>query len=284
LMSYLDSMNRQKHLNDFYDTTAPTIMTACRDRPHSLAMTSKWSIKPDDHKAARLRNNQRRHRERVKNHAATLEARLEETQLQLQRALARISELTEELRLARALPAETTVSPVALSRTGDLPDTSAARDCEGAIFGGESCAAQALYELSAGRNPSSCVGRTGGRCSSQYGPAVHNPVVPDGGLAKQPSPILSGPYKEHIIPQSLLTVTYGKKVGAGEEDYENLPPPGPNESTTRCRDAIAIIEKQNYNGLDIPAIRERLQPGFRGYGCRVDNRLLFTLLDSMNTA
>jgi uncharacterized membrane-anchored protein YhcB (DUF1043 family) len=66
-------------------------------------MMSRWSAKPADYNAARLRNNQRRHRKRVKDHVAELESRLSETQLQLDQALSRIAELSAELSRARRL-------------------------------------------------------------------------------------------------------------------------------------------------------------------------------------
>lgn len=58
---------------------------------------TKWSSKPADHNAVRQRNNQRRHRERVKLHIAQLGSRLEETERELQKALATIERLTAKL-------------------------------------------------------------------------------------------------------------------------------------------------------------------------------------------
>jgi hypothetical protein len=105
-------------------------------------MMSKWSAKRADHKAARLRNNQRRHRERVKCHIAELEARLAATQLQLDKALARITDLSNELLLSRTHPAhlndsmqlddQGTSDDVVVTRGGVAglsPDTSCCVSC-----------------------------------------------------------------------------------------------------------------------------------------------------------
>lgn len=205
-------------------------------------MITKWSAKPADHKAARIRNNQRRHRERVKHHTTTLEARLAETQLQLDEALARVAELTEKLRLVGIPSAETTtINPTALHRSGG------ASSLEGGIR-----------------------------------PSIRED-------------------EDKSIAAALLSAEAPRPIGesydeigeSGERECAGLPPPGPDESTTRCRDAFKIIAGQNYSGLDLSAIRGRLRPGFRGSlvgvaddggGCRVDNRLLFALLDFMSSA
>ncbi|KAK4244079.1 hypothetical protein C7999DRAFT_44203 [Corynascus novoguineensis] len=57
----------------------------------------KFSCKPPGHEAARLRENQRRHRARVKGRIAELEAALSNTQTRLNEALQRIDALTAEV-------------------------------------------------------------------------------------------------------------------------------------------------------------------------------------------
>ena len=74
-------------------------------------MMSKWSARPGIDKASRVRNNQRRHRQRVKDRIADLEERLAETQLQLRRALDQIAELTGQSNTAQSA-AEQSVSSV----------------------------------------------------------------------------------------------------------------------------------------------------------------------------
>lgn len=88
---------------------------------------SKWSAKPADYNAARLRNNQRRHRQKVKDHVAELESRLSETQLQLDHALSRIAELSAELSRTRRdpLPLDSHEVPKEVPKEAPEPATEA---------------------------------------------------------------------------------------------------------------------------------------------------------------
>lgn len=61
----------------------------------------KWSTKPADHNVTRVRNNQRRHRARVKSHIQDLEKRLDETNSRLELALSTVASLTAELQVLR---------------------------------------------------------------------------------------------------------------------------------------------------------------------------------------
>lgn len=61
----------------------------------------KWSTRPADHNAIRVRNNQRRHRARAKEHVHDLEKRLEETSAKLEAALQTISHLAQEVEILR---------------------------------------------------------------------------------------------------------------------------------------------------------------------------------------
>ncbi|KPM34829.1 hypothetical protein AK830_g11746 [Neonectria ditissima] len=176
--------------------------------PADGVLLTKWSSKPADHKIVRVRNNQRRHRERVKSRIADLESRLAETQLELQRALSTIERLTAEP--GHAACHRSTIAP---------------------------------------------------------------------GDADRNTPLLG------CASSTTTTETWS----VDEESCCDLNPPGPEESTTRCRDAYKIIAEQNYAGLDAFTLREWLQPGFRGAsakddGCRVENGLLFSLLDHISSS
>lgn len=241
----------------------------------------KWSAKPADYQATRLRNNQRRHRERVKDHITGLEARLAETQLQLDKALARISELTEELHLVKALPAET-VRPTELTHSG-TPDIRVARRVKPASLSQAPFPIQELDASSADRNALPPAQKQRHDAALQPNLVTEKMPWPEE-LAEPASPILSAP----SILQG-FTLGHDEVSDGGEQDCSDLPPPNPDESTTRCREAFTIISTHNYSGLDISAIRRHLQPGFRGSivsgdGCRVDNRLLFALLDSISSS
>ncbi|CAI6101283.1 unnamed protein product [Clonostachys chloroleuca] len=231
-------------------------------------MMSKWSAKPADHEAVRLRNNQRRHRKKVKDRIAELESRLTETQLQLNEALARIKGLSEELKQAKAD-----------SNRAEEPLT---RD--------HSCQSTQVPESS-----KILSSQLGGLVAQQDKDATDQPpfLVPNhsiftGASARSSSPILSAPWTTEITVPT-LALSYETFIDSEDQDCCNLPLPEPGKSTTRCRDAYFTITQQNYKGLDSSVIIEWLEPGFRGAiskgdGCRVDTDLLFTLLDFISSS
>ena len=217
-------------------------------------MMSKWSTKPADHKVTRQRNNQRRHRQRVKDRMADLEDRLEKTQRQLGQTLDRVGELTLELERVR--------------RGGLLApgaeDAGASSDHGGGRGlvddNGPTIDPRSNQNASQPSNP----GTTCSKAPCGGSPAVHDPTN------------LSWPGDTIVPPDSW------------EEECCDLPHPKPGTSTTRCRDAYIIISQQNYRALDIHAIRQWLEPGFhgalhRGDGCRVDTEVLFALLDYISS-
>ncbi|KAL8391871.1 hypothetical protein RB599_004692 [Gaeumannomyces hyphopodioides] len=67
-------------------------------------MTQKWSSRPREQDAARVRENQRRHRARTKAYVADLERRLAEATAQLDEAVARNAELAMEIRRLQQNP------------------------------------------------------------------------------------------------------------------------------------------------------------------------------------
>lgn len=75
----------------------------------------KWSTKPADYNANRVRNNQRRHRARVKSHIQDLEKRLEDTTAQLESALSTVASLTAELETLRRGTLDTPAQSQALA-------------------------------------------------------------------------------------------------------------------------------------------------------------------------
>lgn len=75
--------------------------TEMKTKTQSAPSVLKWSSKPADHNAIRVRNNQRRHRARAKGHVEDLEKRLEETSARLEAALQTISHLAQEVEILR---------------------------------------------------------------------------------------------------------------------------------------------------------------------------------------
>lgn len=81
----------------------------------------KWSSKPADHNAIRVRNNQRRHRARAKEHVEDLEKRLEETSARLEAALQTISHLAQEVEILRGRVPPFPALPQSPPTTATLP-------------------------------------------------------------------------------------------------------------------------------------------------------------------
>lgn len=246
-------------------------------------MLSKWSAKPADHKAARLRINQRRHRQRVKDHIAELESRLAETQLQLSQALARINELSEKLQQARtgrdSMPLETTkaLSDILLTNNGANEQSISGNWLQADII------RQFQKELTDDFEGRLVQHGVDGRHqqTSQSNSSLE--------LTGYPSPIVAAGV--NMEPMQASVLEYGGEAYADMQDhmYCKLPPPGPGESTTRCRDAYLIIIQQNHKGLNDSNIRGWLEPGFRGPmcegdGCRIETGLLFALLDFISSS
>lgn len=84
----------------------------------------KWSSKPADHNAIRVRNNQRRHRARAKGRVQDLEKRLEETSARLEAALQTISHLAREVEILRGQISPSTAYPQSPPATATLPAVS----------------------------------------------------------------------------------------------------------------------------------------------------------------
>ncbi|VUC31431.1 unnamed protein product [Clonostachys rosea] len=227
-------------------------------------MMSKWSSKAADHKVVRLRNNQRRHRKRVKDHIVDLENRLAETQLQLTQARVRIAELSQKLDQARMSGNSTFL---ASHRTLEENSTT--------IHGVD-------------RPLSHLVVRRGKDEPIVQASLPPNQAICSGGWDSNPSPIFSAPWSFEVAGQALKP-GYEAFINSTDPDCCNLPLPEPGQSTTRCRDAYTIITQQNYKALDDSVIRAWLEPGFRGAfsegdGCRIDTDLLFSLLDFISSS
>ncbi|ELQ33539.1 hypothetical protein MGG_08028 [Pyricularia oryzae 70-15] len=239
-------------------------------------MMSKWSAKPSDYQAVRLRNNQRRHRKKVKDHIAELESRLSETQMQLDQALSRIAELSDAL--SRIRP-----DPVLLQNhkaSGQSPRTRRQTATDEHLWlsiNHSPTAAQGLDQahprLAALRQEDQVT-----QTSLTPSLSVHGEFS-----ASSLRPVSLGPCTSNVAVQ---TADLGSEAvaDAEEEDCRSMPLPEPGKPTTRCRDAFLIINQQNHKALDSSFIRMWLKPGYRrsisdGDGCRVDTVLLFSLLD-----
>jgi hypothetical protein len=86
-----------------------------------------------------------------------------------------------------------------------------------------------------------------------------------------------------ILPKranpSLCDCSTGEDLPEGDGDLLN---------TTLCGMAEELINQYNTAGIDIEVIRQRLWAGFkagtRGDGCRVENQVLFQVLDEISNS
>lgn len=268
----------------------------------AIGLTGKFSTRPAGYNTTRMRDNQRRHRARVKSYIADLEARLSESEGKLETALATISRLAAENEAhqrhtnsyGQSGPSDctlnyqavstnqviegqdpiniyTTLSHVLSERTileatgpaaAEEPSITIA-DVLGPIAVGDESLAQTRIVASAG-------------ISAPEGPhATGEPANDDSNSANM------------LLLRRLLSPS-SEMTEMPDDRFNQLPPPAPGESTTKCMDAYKIIEQQNFHRLDLAAISTWLRPGFRraiteGDGCRVETNLLFTLLDYISS-
>ncbi|KAK0644328.1 hypothetical protein B0T16DRAFT_305644, partial [Cercophora newfieldiana] len=230
------------------------------------------SRKPPELEAARLRENQRRHRARVKARTEELEAALATTQKKLEDALRHIGTLTSELRQLRDFvenpnpslhpspPSSTSSSPAPVVLDDATNQTSEQPSFTGQTHGED------------------CQGCSCGMCTPDKAPVPQFQAA-RGEVDMMPvRHILQAP----ITPPDQISTVFSQ-VGSLEDGCALLPPPGPGESTMLCRDAYSIIT-QRMSDVDVEMVTESLKAGFRralapGGGCRVQTHILFSFVD-----
>ncbi|KAL2021678.1 hypothetical protein VTK56DRAFT_6770 [Thermocarpiscus australiensis] len=250
----------------------------------------KFSCKPPGYDAARQRENQRRHRARVKGRIAELEAALFSAQSRLDGALRRIEDLTAEVqRLQHA----------ADSATPDSTSTSETSTLELAIQ------SQRAFAVSI---PASETGQTqGSSCELDVslgaeklpaGPGSCTTCIQAGDVDTTASANFATrsyarpPDAQHASPEALDTLQATGVPTSGFDDPNDdcplLPPPRVGESTIPCREAHSIILDRSTPEFDLRSAAEYLKPGFRraivpGTGCRVQTHVLFSFVDRITS-
>lgn len=209
----------------------------------------KWSSKPADHNAIRVRNNQRRHRARAKGHVQDLERRLEETSARLEAALQTISHLAQEVEIIRGRAPPPRPPPPAWPQLPPAEATS-----------------PAVSQVEA-----STVGPAPAREMPE--PQLHPDGSPDALDTTAAAPQAEGADDDD-----------GADCGCDG----GLPPQAPGESTLPCSSAFRIIEQQSLGGVEVTTIRAWLGPGFRralrpGEACRVETNRVYELLDHVTS-
>lgn len=231
----------------------------------------KFSSKPPGHNAARQRENQRRHRARIKGRIAELEAALSSTQHMLADALKQVATLTAEVQRLQGLGSQ-----------ASIPQKSTRNFQEEARIGNSQTILHhpqlpgvhlALGEV---RGVStSCAPPTQAATSS----SCSDPITP--AIPGDSHPISGPDLRSHGAEVDLVT-----DLENPDNDCPLLPAPGAGESTIPCRDAYSIIKERSTPDLDLAMANEWLKPGFRraivpGTGCRVQTHILFAFVDHL---
>lgn len=250
----------------------------------------KFSCKPPGHEAARLRENQRRHRARVKGRIAELEAALSNTQTRLDEALQRIDALTAEIHRLHTLnldlpnsqqrknPSEQqgfncTQAPVLdpTVRNESIALTRKESDAEMLANTPDSGSCSGV---------SSSTGISDSCCSRRQGEVIATPQSSRAVSWNSAVQDIESPNTKIVHDDGELTAN----VVNPNDDCPLLPAPGTGESTIPCREAYSIIKERSTPEFDLLAANEWLKPGFRraiapGTGCRVQTHILFAFVD-----
>lgn len=251
--------------------TSPSSSTSSSSAPRRKPRVSA------EHTLNRVRENQRRHRARQRDHVASLELRLAETERQLGLARAEIERLKGERDVANAFVC------LDVSRHFERMDSVVAAGGEGVdLFGvvGDG----ALLEASSMR--------TIGVSVADDVPLLALPLAPASASQQQPTPAkaLLGPPPPCCaddIPSTTLSPPTTQDSAAASAECTSCatrPPPSPSESTTLCAQAFVLISQRNVKNLDPSLIRMWLSRGYRrairdGEGCRVEDGTLRGLLE-----
>ncbi|KAM0226678.1 hypothetical protein ACHAP5_012342 [Fusarium lateritium] len=238
---------------------------------------SKWSLKTQDRNATRVRDNQRRHRARVKARIESLETELTQSRQELRIALARIEEL-------EALVATRDSAAYAMSsRFNDSAPEPFSRSDQAIIE--QPLPAEEPRLLGGGLDEQGCCHRLS-RPVNQPSEQQHYDQIP--ALLPATRVLTEDPTAPSSIPVDQTATNPVVFSLIAQYDHDNrLPLVAPGESTTLCRVAYEIIAQQNMAGIDMSDVEQWLWPGFRratkqGEGCRVETKVLYALIDYMS--
>ncbi|KAL3478554.1 hypothetical protein BJX99DRAFT_256450 [Aspergillus californicus] len=233
-------------------------------------------------KLARVRENQRKSRARRQDHLRDLEEKVFGLQKELDRR-------DIEHRLAvQKLEAENRKLKNVLSSAGVAPDALEAylQTVDNPLMG-QKVAIPALQRPSPGTGLKSVETKCAQPCaqdSTNGGePASHCPGQPTAGEQKSIESLGESPIAKTEAPRDPEIPPF---CACPEEGSESLPINERVLNTTFCAIAEKLVDQYNSRGLDVSEIRRKLRQGFfRGSseeGCRVQNQILFQVLDEIS--
>lgn len=283
-------------------------------------MTQKWSSKPKTDRAARVRENQRRHRAKAKTYVAELENQVADLKSRLDEALTHNAQLASEVEKLRDLY-EGAPRTVGRCRVGELEsdkeneDLSPAHPPPPAIVNERDAytlsthierSPEASTPISPGTTQKSASDLAAEtpvtvRLSSPIQSCIANPTSRGNGhlhaLGVSSSDhilscleICASEDTANSISVSIPNIATSDAIDLASlrARLAHLQPPAPGESTIPCETAYGIIREQNYAGQDISTISRLLSPGFRramleGDDCRVMSSFVFAVIDAISS-
>jgi len=274
----------QPSLSSLPSPTSPTSST-------SSAQAARRKRVSAEHTLTRVRENQRRHRARRKDHITTLEEKLAETEKQLEEARAEIALLRRERDVGVVvLPCPHGEDAEERRDEGGeavvLRKDSAVEDEDVRLDGGM----EGVESLHTRDGRTSAHASTTAQRLALYVPTIQPDTFLDTfyAFSSLPSPIPNTTSLDIAGPPPCCEDTPASVVPPSADPEcstcKTRPAPLPSESTTLCAQAYVMISQQNFRDVDAGTIRLWLYQGYRraqrqGEGCRVENGALFRLLD-----
>lgn len=281
-------------------------------------MTQKWSARPKQERAARVRENQRRHRAKTKTYVAELENQVADLKTWLNEVLVHNAQLVSEVDKLRDLCGHGPKASgrncadeqghnenvVSLSQPSPALDPTAADPHTRASPSRIEKLPQSSPPMASERHITPNSPTAGTRAVVRLSPAARcTASQPPGTNERTQTPLvdLVDDLPSHLEPRasdeasdsisaciSRISTLYNIDPASLRALCTHLPSPAPGESTIPCATAYCMINQQNYAGQDLITISRLLRPGFRRAmhegddDCRVVSSFVFSVIDDIS--
>lgn len=274
-------------------------------------MTHKWSARPKHERAARVRENQRRHRIKTKTYLAELENQVANLKTRLNEVLVHNEQLVSEVDKLRDLYENR-------PRASGQNNPNEQGHNEGVVSLSQPLSALVLTAV----DPYTRASPSRIKRPPQSSPpiALERHITPNFQIARTPAVVRLSPIARHTASQPLganestqtplvnlpddqplhlephasdkvsnsISVCISRIATLYNIDpvplralCSHLPSPAPGESTIPCETAYGIINQQNFAGQDLITISRLLRPGFRS-NCGVVSSFVFSVIDGIS--